>query len=115
MAGVDHQQLEPALLQHIPAGFPVLAGCLHHHLGGALGRQPVGQRLQVGAEGGKRADRLPALAAGARIRGAHARHHLLLGHVQPGAALHQQVHPATSCGRGPTGSGPGRADRSATL
>jgi hypothetical protein len=54
--------------------------------------EPVGQRLQVGAEGGKGADRLPAVAAGARIRGAHARHHLLGGHVQPGAALHQQIH-----------------------
>ena len=115
VAGVDQQQLETPRLQHIPDRLPVLAGGLHHHLGDALGGQPVGQRLQLGAEGGKRADRLPALAACARIRGAHARHHLPLGHVQPGAALHQQVHHATSCGCGPTGPGLAGPTEEATL
>jgi hypothetical protein len=35
VAGVDQQQLEPALLQHVPDRLPVLAGGLHHHLGDA--------------------------------------------------------------------------------
>jgi hypothetical protein len=111
VAGVDQQQVEPALLQHIPDRLPVLAGGLHHHLGDILGRQPVGQPLQLTAEGGKRADLLPALPTGAWA--AHACHHLLFGHVQPGATLHQQVHlpPPTLAGT----CGPGRADRSTRL
>src|SRR6266542_2041921 len=77
----------------------VLPGDLHHHLGDPLGRQPVRQRLKISAEGGKRPDLLAAPPARSRRRGPHAGHHLLFGHVQPGAALHQQVHPATSHGR----------------
>jgi hypothetical protein len=46
VAGVDQQQLEACLLQHIPDGLPVLARGLHHHLGDPLAGQPVGQRLQ---------------------------------------------------------------------
>ena len=40
VAGVDQQQLEACLLQHIPDRLPVLAGGLHHHLDHALGGQP---------------------------------------------------------------------------
>ena len=47
VAGVDQQQRQPALLQHLPAGLPVLPRRLQHHLGDALGLQPVGQRLQA--------------------------------------------------------------------
>jgi hypothetical protein len=60
VAGVDQQQLQPALLQHIPAGLPVLPRCLHHHLGNALGLQPVGQRLQARGERRVGADLLAA-------------------------------------------------------
>jgi hypothetical protein len=50
VAGVDQQQFQPALLQHLPARLPVLPGGLHHHLGDALGLQPVRQGLQAGGE-----------------------------------------------------------------
>jgi hypothetical protein len=60
VAGVDQQQLQPAFLQHIPAGLPVLARRLHHHLGDALGLQPVGQRLQARGERRVGADLLAA-------------------------------------------------------
>ena len=36
VAGIDQQQRQPALLQHLPAGLPVLPGRLHHHLPDAL-------------------------------------------------------------------------------
>ena len=60
VAGVDQQQLQPAFLQHLPDRFPVLAGRLHHHLGDALGLQPVGQCLQAGGERRIGADLLAA-------------------------------------------------------
>jgi hypothetical protein len=46
--------------------------------------------------------------ATAPIGGAHARHHLVGGDIQPGAARHQQLHVDTSPARGWV---PGRADR----
>jgi hypothetical protein len=41
LAGVDQHERHPTLLQHPPHRLPVLAGGLHHHLGDALGGQPV--------------------------------------------------------------------------
>jgi hypothetical protein len=68
VAGVDQQQLEPALLQHIPDRLPVLPGGLHHHLGDPFGLKPVGQRRKLGAEGGIGPDLLPAPPARPRVR-----------------------------------------------
>src|SRR5215204_1830607 len=82
VAGVDQQQLEPALFQHIPDRLPVLAGGLPHHLGDALGLQPVRQGLQAGGERRVGADLLAATPATptdtSSIRDADAGHHLLL-------------------------------------
>ena len=76
---------KPALLQHVPDRLPVRAGGLHHHLGDALGGQPVGHRLQPRGEGRERPGLLgrPARPSGS----AHAGHHLVLADVHPGAAL----------------------------
>ena len=90
------QQLEPTLLQHLPAGLPVLAGRLHHHLGDALRLQPIGQRLQARGERRIGADLLAATSptpthpgrSGTRTGG----HHLVLADVQPGAALVDHLH-----------------------
>jgi len=60
VAGVDQPQLQPAFLQHIRQGFQLLPRRLHHHLGDALGLQPVGQRLQAGGERRVGADLLAA-------------------------------------------------------
>jgi hypothetical protein len=90
LAGVDQHELEAVLLQHPPHWLPVLAGGLHHHLGDALGGQPPGQRLQSRGEGRERPHLLVASAA--PLGHAHAGHHLVLGHIQAGAARHQQLH-----------------------
>jgi hypothetical protein len=50
VAGVDQQQLEAPLLQHIPDRLPVLAGRLQHDPGDVVVLEPLGQRLQTGAE-----------------------------------------------------------------
>jgi hypothetical protein len=49
LTGVDQQQLQPALLQHLPDRLPVLPRCLHHHLGDALGcsQSASASRLEV--------------------------------------------------------------------
>ena len=39
--GVHQPQVEPAVLQHVPDRLPVRAGRFHHHLGHAVGGQPV--------------------------------------------------------------------------
>jgi hypothetical protein len=90
VAGVDQQQLEACLLQHIPDGLPVLAGGLHHHLGDPFGGQPPSQRLQARGE----ALEGPHLLASAAvpIGHAYAGHHLVFGDIQPGAARYQQLH-----------------------
>src|SRR5829696_5088104 len=115
VAGVDQQQLEPALFQHIPDRLPVLAGGLHHHLGDALGLQPVRQGLQAGGERRVSADLLAATPATptdtSSIRDADAGHHLLLADIQRRGPFHDQLHRLPP----PTGSpvlvAPGRANR----
>ena len=88
--GVDQQQLQPALLQHIPARLPVLAGRLHHHLGDPVLGEPVGKGLKPRAE---RLEGAQLLAASPGAIGhAHAGHHLVLADVQPGAALVDHLH-----------------------
>jgi hypothetical protein len=96
VAGVDQQQLEPALFQHIPDRLPVLAGGLHHHLGDALGLQPVRQGLQAGGERRVGADLLAATPATptdtSSIRDADAGHHLILADIQRRGPFHDQLH-----------------------
>src|SRR5215218_6318382 len=69
---------------------PVLAGGLHHHLGDALGLQPVRQGLQPRGEGRERPHLL--VAATVPVGHAHAGHHLVFGDIQPGAARVKQLH-----------------------
>jgi hypothetical protein len=115
VAGVDQQQLQPALLQHIPTGLPVLPRRLHHHLGDALPLQPVGQGLQARGERRVGADLLaassPTPTRAGRVRDADAGHHLVLADIQPRGAFHDQLHRLPP----PTGSPvlvvPGRANR----
>jgi hypothetical protein len=115
MAGVDQQQLQPALLQHIPAGLPVLPRRLHHHLGDALGLQPVGQRLQARGERRVGADLLaaspPTPTGAGRVGDTDAGHHLVLADIQRRGPFSDQLHRLPP----PTGSpvlvAPGRANR----
>src|SRR5918996_2453920 len=107
VAGVDQQQLEPAVLQHIPARLPVLAGRLHHHLGDALLGEPVGKGLKIGAEGLEGAHLLAAAARA--IRHANTGHDLVLADVQPGAVFVDHLHRRHLPCRWVV---PGRADRS---
>jgi hypothetical protein len=115
VAGVDQQQLEPALFQHIPDRLPVLAGGLHHHLGDALGLQPVRQRLQAGGERRVGADLLAATPAtptrAASIRDADAGHHLNLADIQRRGPFHDQLHRLPPPIGSPVLVAPGRANR----
>jgi hypothetical protein len=88
--GVDQQQLEAPLFQHIPDGLPVLAGRLQHHLGDLVVLEPGGQGLQTGAEGDEAAQFLatPARAIGHANTG----HDLVLADVEPGAAFIDHLH-----------------------
>ncbi len=97
VAGVDQQQRQPALLQHLPAGLPVGAGRLHHHLGDALGGEPVGQRLKTGGERLVGADLLAPPAASVSGH-AGAGDDLVFADVKRGAALVEHLH-----GRPPPG------------
>ena len=96
VAGIDQQQLQPALRQHIPTGLPVLPRRLHHHLGDALGLQPVRQGLQAGGERRVGADLLAATPATptdtSSIRDADAGHHLVLADIQRRGPFHDQLH-----------------------
>jgi hypothetical protein len=90
VAGVDQQQLQPALFQHVPARLPVLAGGLHHHLGDALLGEPVGKGLKICAE---RFEGVHLLAASAGAIGhANTGQDLVLADVQPGAAFVDHLH-----------------------
>jgi hypothetical protein len=90
MPGIDQQQLQPALLQHIPARLPVLAGRLHHHLGDLLLGKPVGKGLKICAE---RLEGVDLLAAPTGAIGyAKAGDDLVLADVQPGAAFVDHLH-----------------------
>jgi hypothetical protein len=85
------QQLQPALLQHVPDRLPVLAGGLRHCLGDALRLQPVRQGLQAGGERRVGADFLaatPATLTDPGGRDADAGHHLLLADIQRRGAFH---------------------------
>jgi hypothetical protein len=103
MAGVDQQQLQPALLQHTPAGLPVLPRRLHHHLPDALSLQPIGQRLQAGGERRVGADLLAAASPTpthpGRVRDADAGHHLVLADIQRPGAFHEQPRPPATSSR----------------
>jgi hypothetical protein len=90
MAGIDQQQLEIPLLQHLPDRLPILAGRLHHHLGDAFVGQPPSQRLQPRGEGLERQHLLGSSAA--PIGDADTGHHLVLGDIQPGTARVNQLH-----------------------
>src|SRR6266540_1032327 len=90
--GVDQQQLEPALLQHIPDRLPVLPGRLHHHLGDPLVAEPVAQRRKASAERLVGADLLAAPAADGASGHAGAGDDLVLTHVKPSAALVDHLH-----------------------
>jgi len=108
VAGVDQQQLQPALLQHIPDGLPIVAGRLQHDLRDVVVLEPLGKGLQTGAE--RRVGvHLLATPAGA-IGHANAGHDLVLADIQSGAALVDHLH------RGHllvgVGKAPGGADRS---
>jgi hypothetical protein len=90
VAGVDQQQLQPALLQHIPDGLPVLAGRLQHDLGDVVVLEPLGEGLQTGAE--RRVGvHLLAAPAGA-IGHANTGHDLILADIQSGAAFVDHLH-----------------------
>jgi hypothetical protein len=104
VAGVDQQQLQPALLQHIPDRLPVLAGRLHHHLGDVVVLEPGGEGLQTGAEGGKGAQ---LLVTSARVIGhADTGHDLVLADVEPGAAVIDHLHRGPPPRRGGCPAGP---------
>jgi hypothetical protein len=115
VAGIDQQQLQPALLQHIPTGLPVLPRRLHHHLGDALGLQPVGQRLQARGERRVGADLLaassPTPTRAARVRDADAGHHLVLADIQRRGPFHDQLHRPPPPTGSPVRVTPGRANR----
>jgi hypothetical protein len=90
VAGVDQQQLQPTLLQHIPDGLPVLAGRLQHDLGDVVVLEPLGEGLQTGAER-RVGTYLLASPAGA-IGHANAGHDLVLADIQSGAAFVDHLH-----------------------
>jgi hypothetical protein len=90
VAGVDQQQLVPALFQHVPARLPVLAGRLHYHVRDALLGKPVGKGFKPRAERPKGAQLLAA-PAGA-IGHANAGHDLVLADIKPGAAFVDHLH-----------------------
>src|SRR5512132_1224451 len=81
---------KPALLQHRPDGLPVLAGRLHHDLGDVVVVEPLGEGLQTGAEGRVGVHLLAAPTSA--IGHADAGHDLVLGDIQSGAALVEQLH-----------------------
>jgi hypothetical protein len=96
-------------------GFQLLARRLHHHLGDALGLQPVGQGLQAGGERRVGADLLAASSptrpapagSGTRMGG----HHLVLADIQGRGAFHDQLHRLPPPPRSPVLVAPGRANR----
>jgi hypothetical protein len=90
VAGVDQQQLQPPLLQHIPDGLPILAGRLQHDLRDVVVLEPLGEGLQTGAE--RRVGvHLLAAPAGA-IGHANTGHDLILADIQSGAAFVDHLH-----------------------
>jgi hypothetical protein len=106
VAGVDQQQPQPALFQHIPARLPILAGRLHDQLRDALLGEPVGKGFKPRAERPKGVQLLAA-PAGA-IGHANAGHDLVLADIQPGAAFVDHLHRRHLPCRWVV---PGRADR----
>src|SRR5215213_7320087 len=96
-------------------GFQQLAGGLHHHLGDALGLQPVRQGLQAGGEGRVGADLLAATPATptdtSSIRDADAGHHLILADIQRRGPFHDQLHRLPPPTASPVLVAPGRANR----
>jgi hypothetical protein len=90
VAGVDQQQLQPTLLQHIPDGLPVLAGRLQHDLSDAVVLEPLGQRRKPRAEGLVGTHLLAATAG--PIGHANAGHDLVFGDIESGAAFVDHLH-----------------------
>jgi hypothetical protein len=89
VAGIQ-QPARQRVLQHVVDAPPVHPGRLHADQAHLLSDQPVPQRQQLHGGGPKRADLLGPLPI--RAGGAHAGHHRVLVHVQPGAARHDDVH-----------------------
>src|SRR6266511_4218566 len=87
---------EPALkapLEHVEDRLPVDAGRLHSDQRYAEVRQPVGERLELADRGAEAARPLLAPApALARARHPHGRNDAVAVHVQPRAALDDDVH-----------------------
>src|SRR6266545_7011210 len=92
MLGVQEPALE-APLEHVEDRLPVDARGLHSDQRYAEVRQPVGERLELADRGAEAARPLlapaPALARG---RHAHGRNDAVAVHVQPRAALNEDVH-----------------------
>ena len=75
----------------VPDRLPERPGGLHHHVGDALGGEPVRHLLQLTGERSERPGRLSASPL-SRPRRTDARHHLVLADVHPSAPLKQHVH-----------------------
>jgi hypothetical protein len=107
VAGVDQQQLQPALLQHLPARLPILAGRLQYDLRDIVVLEPLGEGLQTRAE----------RRVGVHLLAARRRHQARERRPRPRPCRHpvrrsvrRPPPPSTPPGR--VGKAPGRADRS---
>ncbi len=89
VAGVDQQQLE-LVLEDRPGGLPVDPGGLHRDLRHAVRLEPVAQPEQSLHRRSKPGHVL--LTTAALARGAHARGHPLLVHIQRRRALNHRLH-----------------------